>query len=141
MENTLNERFKKILFELNMNASEFANKLGYGSPEKISRLLRKNSAKPSFDILKDIANNFDNINVVWLLNGSGSMFKDFSINTDHGSNFVVGNSNNTNTNSNNNNNNNGNKVELEQSKKENEMLKELIKSKDEIIELLRSKKE
>lgn len=48
------------------------NGLGYTSSEKLNRL-KKEGNKPSYDILKDIANKFDEINVNWLLTGRESM--------------------------------------------------------------------
>ncbi|MGM5630278.1 S24 family peptidase [Apibacter raozihei] len=50
------------------------NGLGYSSSEKINRL-KKLGAKPSFDILEDIANKFEDVNVNWLLTGKESMLK------------------------------------------------------------------
>lgn len=50
------------------------NGLGYSSSEKLNRLKREGT-KPSYDILEDIANKFDEINVNWLLTGRESMLK------------------------------------------------------------------
>lgn len=57
----------------NVNAFSKAY-LGYNSPEKINRL-KKEENKPSFDILVDIANKFDEINLDWLITGKGKMLK------------------------------------------------------------------
>lgn len=54
------------------------NGLGYSSSEKLNRL-KKEGAKPSYDILEDIANKFDDINVDWLLTGRESMLKMISV--------------------------------------------------------------
>ena len=60
-----------------MNSNSLAKILGYASPEKISRLFRDNKAKakPSYSILFDIANKFDDLNVEWLITGRGDMLK------------------------------------------------------------------
>ncbi|CVK17006.1 Phage repressor protein C, contains Cro/C1-type HTH and peptisase s24 domains [Apibacter mensalis] len=50
------------------------NGLGYSSSEKLNRL-KKEGTRPSYDILEDIANKFDDINVDWLLTGRESMLK------------------------------------------------------------------
>jgi hypothetical protein len=53
----------------------FAKKyLGYDSSEKINRLKKENTS-PSFEILNDISNKFENINPGWLLTGNGEMLK------------------------------------------------------------------
>ena len=57
------------------NVNSFAKEyLGYDSSEKINRL-KKENAKPSFEILNDISNKFEYINVEWLLTGRGNMLK------------------------------------------------------------------
>lgn len=55
------------------NANELAERLGYASPEKLYRLKRAVDAKPSFDILRDVANLFASINMRWLIVGEGQM--------------------------------------------------------------------
>lgn len=60
-----------------LSNAELAKILGYASQEKISRLFRKESegAKPSFDIIYDLSNSFENLNISWLITGTGTMFK------------------------------------------------------------------
>ncbi|MEQ8547597.1 MAG: S24/S26 family peptidase [Cyclobacteriaceae bacterium] len=55
------------------NASEFASILGYSSPEKLYRLKRKPDAKPSYEILQDIANKFEDFDFHWLLNNDSPL--------------------------------------------------------------------
>ena len=50
------------------------NYLGYDSSEKINRLKGENT-NPSFEILQDISNKFDEIDAGWLLTGKGEMIK------------------------------------------------------------------
>lgn len=57
-----------------LNQAALASILGYSSSEKISRLFRSDSAKPSADIIEDISKKFENeLNIRWWLTGSGEM--------------------------------------------------------------------
>jgi transcriptional regulator with XRE-family HTH domain len=60
------------------NDTVVANELGYSHPEKISRLFRTGTAaKPSVDILEDVANKFGNeLSIEWILTGKGQMLKE-----------------------------------------------------------------
>lgn len=77
IDSTFAQRLEKIMAHLEVNQSGFASRLGYDSPEKISRLLRKSKndkpAMPSFEIVADISNKFDWLNCGWLLTGKGEM--------------------------------------------------------------------
>lgn len=70
------ERIMQIIDYYNIsNINEFAKEyLGYSSSEKINRL-KKEGNNPSYDILLDISNKFENINMNWLLTGNGEMLK------------------------------------------------------------------
>lgn len=48
--------------------------LKYESSEKINRL-KKENANPSYEILLDISNKFEDIDMNWLITGRGSMLK------------------------------------------------------------------
>ncbi|MBK6263521.1 S24 family peptidase [Marivirga sp. S37H4] len=52
------------------NINEFAEFLGYSSAEKLYRLKRSPSAKPSFDIIHDISNKFEILDLRWLITGN-----------------------------------------------------------------------
>lgn len=55
------------------NVKSFAcDYLGYPSSEKINRLKKENTS-PSYEILSDISNKFENISAEWLLTGKGNM--------------------------------------------------------------------
>lgn len=55
------------------SVNEFATEyLKYKAPQKINRL-KKGDAKPSYDIITDIVNTFEDINPLWLLTGKGDM--------------------------------------------------------------------
>ncbi|QEE49664.1 S24 family peptidase [Flavobacterium alkalisoli] len=57
------------------SVNEFAIKgLNYTSSEKLNRL-KKENAKPSFDILEDISNKFEDVNLNWFITGEGKMLK------------------------------------------------------------------
>ncbi|MFV8347289.1 hypothetical protein [Flavobacterium sp. ZB4P13] len=106
----MNEFFRRILqlseYKGFKNISDFAkNGLQYASSEKINRLKKENN-KPSFEILLDISNKFDDVNLNWLITGRGKLSIDE---------YSVGEQNST----------YGNSKDLD-----------LIKSKDKIIELL-----
>lgn len=70
------ERIEEIIsFYGIKNVNDFAlNHLGYKSSEKINRL-KKEGTNPSFEILSDISNKFEDVNVEWLLTGKGAMLK------------------------------------------------------------------
>ena len=69
------ERISKLFEHYGYKSvNDFAlNGLGWNSPEKLNRL-RDSNKKPSFDILTDVANKFENISVRWLLTGEGEMY-------------------------------------------------------------------
>ena len=58
-----------------LNPNSLSIVLGYAGSEKISRLFRKEDAKPSYDIIYDISNKFEDINIEWLISGKGEMTK------------------------------------------------------------------
>jgi len=61
------------------NVNSFAKDyLKYDSSEKINRL-KKDNTYPSFEILSDITNKFENIDANWLLTGIEPMFRDKKI--------------------------------------------------------------
>ena len=72
---SLFDRLKKISKEKGFKSiNSFALEgLGYKSSEKLNRL-KKEHAKPSADIIIDIANTFEDININWLLTGKGDMY-------------------------------------------------------------------
>lgn len=51
------------------NANDLSKRLGYKSPEKLYRLERDATAKPSADILIDFSKIFENANMNWILTG------------------------------------------------------------------------
>jgi|SRR5690606_3450390 len=61
----------KGIASVNKFATEY---LGYNSPEKINRL-KKEGTSPSYEIILDISNMFEEIDVEWLVTGRGKMLK------------------------------------------------------------------
>ena len=61
MNNDIVSRIKEFMDYKSMNSLTLANKLGYKSSEKLSRLFRVGNAKPSYDIIYDISNMFEKI--------------------------------------------------------------------------------
>lgn len=74
MSNDVVLRIKELMSYYSINSLSLSKELGYKSSEKISRLFRDGGAKPSYDIIYDIANKFE-INTDWLITGRGSMLK------------------------------------------------------------------
>ena len=70
------ERILQIIEYYNIKSvNDFAKTyLGYASSEKINRL-KDSSKNPSFEILQDISNKFEEISPDWLLMGKGEMLR------------------------------------------------------------------
>lgn len=67
-------RLKNFVQHKELSTSAFTRALGYKSCEKVARLFRaKSVAKPSVDIVADIANHFPELDIKWLLTGKGEM--------------------------------------------------------------------
>ena len=56
------------------NVAELAEKLGYASPQKIYRLKQEENSKPSYDIIRDFSNKFEDLNLRWFVTGEGLPF-------------------------------------------------------------------
>jgi hypothetical protein len=56
------------------NVAELAGMLGYGSPQKIYRLRQAENSKPSYDIIQDFSNKFEDLNMRWFVTGEGEPF-------------------------------------------------------------------
>tara|TARA_R100001369_G_scaffold47280_2_gene73675 strand:+ start:1040 stop:1513 length:474 start_codon:yes stop_codon:yes gene_type:complete len=70
------ERISKIADHYGLEGiPELAEKLGYNSPEKLYRLNRSETARPSFDMISDFASAFDTLNLRWFITGKGSIEK------------------------------------------------------------------
>lgn len=74
-------RLKNYIQYKDLTTSAFTRVLGYKSCEKIARLFRTEGAKPSVDIVADIATAFRELNVHWLLTGEGAMLHTIRIAT------------------------------------------------------------
>ena len=71
------ERISQIIdyYDIKSLNSFAIDYLKYNSSEKINRLKKENT-NPSYEILCDIANKFEEIDANWLLLGAGSMLKE-----------------------------------------------------------------
>lgn len=67
------QRLKSFLQHKELTTSAFCRVLRYKSCEKIARLFRSERAKPSVDILADIAFHYRELNMRWLITGQGEM--------------------------------------------------------------------
>jgi len=90
--NNISTIFDRILFVLEKkgfkNVAELAEKLGYSSPQKIYRLKQEENSKPSYDILLDFSNKFEDLNLRWFITGKGDPFDPQSMKTVHAGNSV-----------------------------------------------------
>ncbi len=70
--------FERILYLIESkglkNVAGLADKMGYSSPQKIYRLKQGKNFKPSYDIVKDFSNKFEDLNLRWFLSGEGNPF-------------------------------------------------------------------
>jgi transcriptional regulator with XRE-family HTH domain len=71
--NNIGERIKKLIESNGYTINSFAKFLGYGSSEKLRRVINEKDAYPSYTIIFDIAKKFETLNLKWLITGSGEM--------------------------------------------------------------------
>lgn len=69
------KRLKSFLQHKELTTTGFTRILQYSSCEKVARLFRVPGAKPSVDILEDIAKHFEELNLRWLITGHGEMLR------------------------------------------------------------------
>lgn len=74
MSTTINERIKTIIETTGINANSMANRIGVAATV-IYNIIGERKSKPSFDVLKKILEEFDNIDPDWLLSGEGHMMR------------------------------------------------------------------
>ena len=71
--------FDRILYIIEKkelkNIAALADILGYGSPQKIYRLKQAEDSKPSYDIISDFSNKFEDLNIRWFITGEGEAFE------------------------------------------------------------------
>jgi hypothetical protein len=75
MDNLINNRLRTYIEYKKLNPNSFSKQLGYSNSEKISRLFRLSDAYPSYEIIFDISNKFEELNLNWLITGEGEMLK------------------------------------------------------------------
>lgn len=70
---TINERIQKIVDELfNGNKAAFAKTIGK-APTTIANILGARQTTPSSDFIESIGNSIENINLLWLMTGTGNI--------------------------------------------------------------------
>ena len=69
----MNTRLEQFLAAENITQSQFADTLGVAS-SSISHLLGGRN-KPSYDFIESLARCYPDLNLEWLITGSGSMYK------------------------------------------------------------------
>lgn len=74
----MQERFKQLLDEKNLTATQFASLIKVNA-SAMSHILNGRS-KPSFDVMAKIAQAFPDINLNFLISGKGSLYNDTRVN-------------------------------------------------------------
>ncbi|MCU0436666.1 MAG: transcriptional regulator [Raineya sp.] len=73
MEETVNERIKRLMDYKKMNKSSFAKEIKI-SPQTLQNIVEGRQNNPSFEVISKIVNRFDDINPKWLILGKGEKF-------------------------------------------------------------------
>jgi phage repressor protein C with HTH and peptisase S24 domain len=68
----INQRIALFIDEVNMNPNRFAKEVGYKRPDNIYNVYTGRT-KPSWEMLEAIATRFTDLNMNWLIRGSGTM--------------------------------------------------------------------
>jgi predicted transcriptional regulator len=68
------ERLRELIFRLRMNAAEFSDNIGIPRAETLYRVLNGHN-NLSIAITDKIHNTYPDVNILWLLYGSGDMFQ------------------------------------------------------------------
>jgi len=74
-ETTINDRVLQVINHYNLNRNKFSKALGLNNSMTINNIVGGRRSKPSYDILRKIAERFP-VNPSWLLLGKGAMFLD-----------------------------------------------------------------
>lgn len=74
MENTINERFKQVIKELNLSPTSFSRMINVSQPSM--KAILDGNTKPSFDTIEKLLKAFPIISTDWLIRGTGNMYKD-----------------------------------------------------------------
>ena len=74
-ETTINDRIGQIIYHYKLNNSSLGKRIGLNSGGTITNIVSGRKSKPSYDILRKIAEVFP-VNTDWLLLGKGPMLRD-----------------------------------------------------------------
>lgn len=64
--------------QFNGNQKKFAEKIGY-KPQVIFNIVSGRKSSPSYDLITAISSSIDDLNVDWLVNGNGEIFKNLMV--------------------------------------------------------------
>ena len=70
----INQRIALFIDEVNMNPNRFAKEVGYKRPDNIYNVYTGRT-KPSWEMLEAIATRFTDLNMNWLIRGTGTMLE------------------------------------------------------------------
>ncbi len=73
----MKNRIETLIKEKGLSSVKFAEAIGV-QPSSISHVLSGRS-KPSFDFMEKISSKFPDVNMNWLISGTGEMYKDGSV--------------------------------------------------------------
>ena len=69
----MNQRLQQFLNAENISQSQFADRLGVAKASVSHILAGRN--KPGYDFIESLSRQFPNLNLEWLINGRGRMYK------------------------------------------------------------------
>ena len=69
----MNQRLQQFLNAENISQSQFAERLGVAKASVSHILAGRN--KPGYDFIESLSRQFPNLNLEWLINGRGRMYK------------------------------------------------------------------
>jgi transcriptional regulator with XRE-family HTH domain len=72
--NTINERIELLIKQLNLNNNSFSKRIGLTSSTTIGNIVGGRKNEPSFELLRKIITSFEQLNITWLMTGKGEMF-------------------------------------------------------------------
>ncbi len=74
-DNTINRRIDRLIRELGLNKSGFSRRIDV-HPTVIGNIVSGRESKPSFEVLYRILVEFERVNATWLVKGEGEIFSD-----------------------------------------------------------------
>lgn len=72
---TINERIMLIIKHFNLNKNSFSRKINLSSSAIIENIVSGRKSKPSYEVINKIISAFENVDANWLITGKGEMIK------------------------------------------------------------------